>query len=60
MVAFTQEHAIGAQALVDEPPVLDEDVVQSDDLVEGELVLPRLQDGAPPSLETAARRMTGQ
>ena len=56
VVAIAEEHAVGAQARLHEARVLDEDAVKPDDFVEREPVLPRLQDGAAPSLQPVARR----
>jgi hypothetical protein len=56
MVALADECPVGPEARAHEARVLDEDIVQPDDLVEGERVLPRLEYGAPLSFETVARR----
>src|SRR5436305_6239673 len=56
VIAFAQKHPIQAQASADKAHILDEDLLEADDFIEGKRVPSGLHYRAAPSLQPAARR----
>ena len=56
MIAFAEEHAVGAQAGPDKAGVLDQDTVQAVELIECQSIFAGLEDRTTPALKSAARR----
>ena len=56
VIAFAQKHPIQAQASADKAHILDEDLLEADDFIEGKRVPSGLHYRAAPSLQPVARR----
>jgi hypothetical protein len=56
MVVLAEEDAVRTQTGANEPSVLDKNPLHPEDFFQRERVLPGLEQGPPPSLQTVARR----